>query len=192
MYLLCRDSFFLCNNFTFHANFCNSILLFLNPWLDRLWPRWLGLLLYGSSRLTARELLFERLVSLGMLYQRFVTNYRNKCKYYQTLSQKKVKQWRSTKNNCPPLHITWPKPIPRPQRCVWEKHFPLISFHSASGKSPSSKNLLNWRLECKTNTLFLTKMAEKPYPLGLYIPACILPIWGSIPHVFKSRSWCSG
>ena len=29
-----------------------------------------------------------------------------------------VKQWRSTKNNCPPLHITWPKPIPRPQRCV--------------------------------------------------------------------------
>ena len=58
-----------------------SGLLFLNPWLDRLWPRWLGLLLYGSSRLTTRELLFERLVSLGMLYQRFVTNYRNKCKY---------------------------------------------------------------------------------------------------------------
>ena len=28
---LCRDSFILCENFTFHANFCNSILLFPSP-----------------------------------------------------------------------------------------------------------------------------------------------------------------
>ena len=28
MYWLCRDSFILSDNFTFHANFCNSILLF--------------------------------------------------------------------------------------------------------------------------------------------------------------------
>ena len=40
----------------------------LDPWLDRLWPRWLGLLLYGSSHLTAPELLFEHLVSFDMFY----------------------------------------------------------------------------------------------------------------------------
>ena len=31
MYWLCRDLFILCDNFTFHANFCNSILLFPSP-----------------------------------------------------------------------------------------------------------------------------------------------------------------
>ena len=31
MYLLCPDSFIFCDNFTFHANFCNSILLFPSP-----------------------------------------------------------------------------------------------------------------------------------------------------------------
>ena len=31
MYWLCRDSFILWDNFTFHANFCNSILLFPSP-----------------------------------------------------------------------------------------------------------------------------------------------------------------
>ena len=43
---------------------------------------------------------------------------RSKCKNLRTLLQKKVKQWRSTKNNCLPLHVTWPNPIPRPQRFV--------------------------------------------------------------------------
>jgi len=32
--------------------------------------------------------------------------------------------------------------------------------------SSRKHSLLNSRLECKNHTLFMTKMAEKPYPLG--------------------------
>ena len=85
-----------------------SGLLCFDPWLDQLWPRWLGLLLYGSSRLTARELLFKHLVSFDMLYQRFVTNYRNKCKYLHTLSQKKGQAMAVNKKQLPAFthHMT--------------------------------------------------------------------------------------
>ena len=37
-------------------------------------------------------------------------------------------------------------------------------------KLASSKNILYSRHKCKNHTLFMTKRAEKPYPLGLYIP----------------------
>ena len=33
-----------------------------------------------------------------------------------------------------------------------------------------SKNISKSRLECQNHTLFMTKTAEKPYPLGPHIP----------------------
>ena len=78
------------------------------------------------------------------MIRNYIVTICNKCKYFHTLSQKKVKQWQSTKNNCLPLHVTWPKPILRPQWCV-RKTFSTYFVHSASGKSPLCKLIPNWR-----------------------------------------------
>jgi len=85
--------------------------------------------------------------------------------------------------------MTWQKIwYPINDRCGWHR-YPKRNLWRAfvdglidnDEKAASSKNLANWKLDCKSNTLFVTKMAkidtlfltktvEKPHPLGPHIP----------------------
>ena len=91
----------------------------------------------------------------------------------------KVKQWRSTKNNCLPLHATWPKNIPWPPWCArktFSTYFVSLSQWKINPTQVfcyAAPTLSDWKMN-ETTVLYCTSVKKCKKCLFFFNVCCLL------------------